>query len=61
MDQHKSEITDKKVGRWFIILHIMLSLRVFSTLSYKFYKHITKYNTYQLRYNTTKTMLQGAK
>ena len=27
----------------------------------KFYKHITNYNTYKLRYNTTKTMPQGVK
>ena len=27
----------------------------------KFYKHITNYNNYKLRYNTTKTMPQGAK
>ena len=32
-----------------------------SILNQKFYKHITNYNNYKLRYNTTKTKPQGAK
>ena len=33
----------------------------FSIFNKKIFKHITNYNNYKLRYNTTKTMPQGAK
>ena len=41
--------------------HQRLCLRFFLYSIEKFFKHITNYNNYKLRYNTTKTMPQGAK
>ena len=36
-------------------------MHVFYTQFKKFYRHVTNYDTYKLPYNTTKTMLQGAR